>query len=185
MTTFKTFEELEEYNKNHVGLLNSILLKNESESKFEVDYFKRITQNSQPHKVFNSDWNSYYTKELADTFLPNADTYVTKETLVYDGAEFFNDSPRSNEKVLSLSNDGKLISTAFFTYPKGVKIEQKKNTLQIENFELIAFAEVDNDNSIDIYLKFGDNFKQFLNDYYKKKNLNIIVSTVENKIYNT
>lgn len=185
MTTFKTLEELEEYNKKQFGLLNAKLLKDNPDTKYEEDYFKRITQNSQSHKVFNSDWSTYYTLEMADTLLPYTDGYKSRGTLVYDGAELFIDTPKVNQKLLPLSNDGKLISTAFFTYPKGVKIEKKKSTLQLEAFELVAFIEVDKDYSIDVHLKFGENFKQFLNNYYEEKNLNISVSSVESKIYKT
>ena len=185
MDTFKTLEALEEYNKKQIGLLIAKSLKDNPEEKYEEDYFKRITQSSQHHKVFNSDWSNYYTQELADTLLPYADGYKTKGTLVYDGAELFIDSPKATQKVMSLSKDGKLISTAFFTYPKGVKIQQMKNTLEVEHFEIVVFAEVDKDNNIDMYLRFGEDFRKFLSDYYNKKKLPTSVSSVEHKVYKT
>lgn len=137
MTTFKTLEELEEYNKKQIGLLNANLLKDNTEKKYEEDYFKRITQNSQPHKVFNSDWRNYYTLEIGDTLLPYADSYKIK------------------------------------------------GTLQVENFEVIVFAEVDKDNNIDMYLRFGEDFRIFLNNYYTNKKVATTISSVENKIYKT
>lgn len=185
MDTFKTLEELEEYNKKQIGLLNAKLLKDNPETKYEEDYFKRINQNSQHHKVFNSDWSNYNTLELADALLPYADGYETKGTLVYDGAELFIDSPKVTQKLMPLSKDGKLISTAFFTYPKGVKIQQRKNTLEVEHFEIVVFAEVNKDNNIDMYLRFGDDFRKFLNNYYETKKLPTTVSSVEYKIYKT
>ena len=178
MATFKTFEE---YEKER--LLNSNVFKDLPVTKFEDDYFARITQNSQPHKAFNTDWDNYNSDQLGKTFLPYIESYSGKESLTFDGAELFIDSPKVENKVLSLTDDGKLFSIAFYTYPKGVKIEQKKSALQLESFEIGIFAEVQKNNTIEIHLKFGDEFKQFLNDYYKKNKVNSTGSASESKTY--
>ena len=103
METFKTVEDLEEYNKQQIGILNTKSLEDDPEAKYNEDYFKRITQNSHHHKVFISDRSNYYILELANALLPLADGYTPKATLIYDGAELFINSPKATDKVLSLS----------------------------------------------------------------------------------
>jgi len=184
---FKTLEELQEYNKkSHESIFGKMRIQQEKVLDINgLSYFERITAISQPHKVFKLDWSSYGSIDFADTFLPNVNGYKATALWMYDGAELFKDLQISNKKTMSLSNDKKLINIVSYTYPKGVLAEKQKNTVSVGAHEICTFIEVNKDNSIDIHFKFGDNFKEFLDDYFNDIDKFVSISSLENKTYKT
>ena len=150
-----------------------------------IEKFDKITERCQPHKVFNSDWEHFYSRDFADTLLPNVGLIKGKAIEFYDGAELLplnNNFPR---RFLQLTPDGKLISLTLFSYPKGVKTEKQKLTVQPEKFELCIFFEIDINDKINIYLKSGDNFKTALRSIAKAQKATDLSSSIDTKNFTT
>ena len=147
--------------------------------------FDKITQNSQPHKVYKTDWNSYYTLKFADTFLPKATGYVANALTVFDGAELFKGAQKAEIKELSLTDDEKLINIISYTYPKGALAEERKERVQVAEHEICTFIEINRKNEIDVHFKFGNKFKIFLEEYFSDIGQYISISRLEKKIYKT
>lgn len=141
--------------------------------------FQELIDNCQPHQVFSIDWGKYYSLDFADTLLPKVDGYVAKTLYFFDGAKLLDNVRKSRRKILELSNDKNLISLIGYSYPKGVEAEYKKNRVEVGKHEICAFIEVSKNDDIDVYFKFGENFKKEL------KTKGIDVESVENKPFKT
>ena len=164
---FKTFEELQAHNNSTFENSPFGQLQIQSETATNINglsYFERITLNSQPHKVFKLDWSTYGSLDFADTFLPYIkEGFKATGMWMFDGAELFSDIRTSEKKILSLTNEKKIINLLSFSYPKGVLAEKRKETVSVGKHEICTFIEIDKQNSIEIFFKFGNNFKDFLN----------------------
>ena len=132
----------------------------------ELPYFERITTISQPHSVFKLDWHFYKSLDFADTFLPKTIGYYAKGVWMFDGAELFKGVKKTKEKLLPLDTSNKLISLITYTYPKGVEAEFKRNRAVPAKHEILTFVEVSQNEDIEIYFNFGENF---INELKSKK----------------
>lgn len=146
-----------------------------------LSYFDRITINSQPHEVFNTDWLSYSSLKFADTFLPKVDELYGKGFNFFDGAEIFDRADKIHRELLPLEDNNKLISFVAYSFPKGVEASLKKERVQPDYNEVCLFVEVDEENNTEITLKYGSDFKSFLdkNNIYINNN-QIYKSNVDN-----
>jgi hypothetical protein len=147
--------------------------------------FDEITKKCQPHQVFSSDWSHYYSRDFADTLLPQVGLTKGKAIEFYDGADILPNDNHFPRHFLQLVPDNTLISLTLFSYPKGVKAEQKKLTVQPEKFELCLFFEIDINDKISIFLKSGDNFKTALQAIAETKKITDVSTTIGTKSYTT
>ena len=145
--------------------------------------FNRITKQCQPHKVFKLDWKTYYSEDFGNTFLPDIEPIGGKAFLMYDGADFFRNLIPTERKLLKLTRGTELISLTFYTYPKGVLAQKRKDRVSVEDFEICAFIEVDENDKLEIFFKFGRNFKDFLYKYFTENKINKNPEAVEKTIY--
>ena len=188
MKTFKTIEEIFEHNRN--VLANNPIIKARAEmeratNREGLSYFERATHNSQPHKYFKLDWNSYSSIGFADTFLPHVQAYQAKALRMYDGGDFFKDIRKSERKVLAFNDTTRLHTVVSYTYPKGVLAEERKGTVQVAEHEICTFIEFDPSKNIDVTFKFGSNFYDALNALYKNKKIKQSAQTLERGTYRT
>jgi len=144
-----------------------------------IEEFESLVENSQPHEVFKNDWNTFYSLDFADTFLPKTNGYTAKGVYFYDGAELFDGIKKSPRKNLELSSSDKLISLINYSYPKGVQAENKKTLVQPAKHEVCTFIEVKQNDDVEVSFKFGDNFSTFL---VQQK---LSPSTIEDNVYST
>lgn len=142
--------------------------------------FGILISNNQPHTVFKTDWHTYYSIDFADTFLPKAHLIRAWGLWVYDGAELFSDSEKSPRKMYALEEENKFIALVTYTYPKGVLAQERKNNVRVEEHEVCTFIELDEDGSIEVFFKLGQNFIDFL-----RKSSSLNPYTVENTNYKT
>ena len=84
-----------------------------------------------------------------------------------------------------LDNNKYLINLISYTYPKGVKAEGSKKYIQVGKDEVLAFFEIGQNNSIDLSFKFGERFKNHIDDYAKENKLQVSSRNIEFKIYKT
>lgn len=147
--------------------------------------FQDLIQNCQPHQVFNLDWKTYYSLDFAETFLPKVSEYKERAFHFFDGAELLADTGNVVQKELKLNATKNLISTVFYSYPKGVEAETKKNRVQVEDFAVTSFIEVHQNGKIDISFKFGREFEDFLQKYIKQQQLNTTIISLQNKAYSS
>lgn len=147
--------------------------------------FQKLIQNSQPHQVFNLDWEIYYSLDFADTFLPQVVEYRGHSFHFFDGAELLSNIGNIVQHELELNEAKKIMSTVFYSYPKGVEAEKKKNNIQVEDSTVIAFIEVHQNDKIDISFRLGREFYTFLKIYAKENKLSKNSVSIQNKIYSS
>jgi len=150
-----------------------------------TEEFELLIAKNRPHEVFKLDWNNYYSLDFADTFLPKINPYRETGLYLFDGASLFTSIGISEKKILSLTNDDSLITNIGYTYPKGVLAENRKDRIDVTSNEVISFMEIDQDDNIDVFFKFGTNFKTFLSNYLKDTNRNESVDALESTVYKT
>lgn len=76
--------------------------------------------------MFSSDWGTFYSIDFADTQLPDVEGYTATAVRVYDGADLFRGVEKAERQIYKLTDSRNLINLIAYTYPKGVKAEQKK-----------------------------------------------------------
>lgn len=122
-----------------------------------------LTEKNREHKVFNSDWKIYYSIDFGDTLLPAIPLYRGKALWVFDGAELFVGLQKTTSRVLNIEGSDSLINLIAYTYPKDVKAADRKQFVQTAKSEVCLFAEVAQDDSIQLSFKLGKRFKDYLN----------------------
>ncbi len=126
------------------------------------EQFERITDNCQPHNVFSSDWTQYRSGDFADSLLPDAGLLKGEAFRFYDGAGIIPTNNRFLKRLFRLSADGKFMNLTMYSYPKGVKAERKKECILPGRNEICVFFEINADDSINVFMRFGDTFKESL-----------------------
>ncbi|TDQ28601.1 hypothetical protein [Tenacibaculum caenipelagi] len=148
--------------------------------------FDKLVEQSQPHKVFNTEWNKYYSLQFADTFLPQVGGYQGKGMQIYDGANLFGKIRKTERKLQPLTNDDKLISIIGYTFPEGVLASEKKNLVKPAAHEVCFFAEVTQKDTVNLTFTYGENFKEFLKELSpKKESINTTVQEIRTHFNNT
>lgn len=127
----------------------------------EAAYNKLVIKNRE-HKVFNSDWEIYYSIDFADTLLPEIPLYRGKGLWTFDGAELFAGLQKTESRVLDIEGSSTLINLIAYTYPKDVKAAVRKQFVQATKSEVCLFAEVAQDDSIELSFTLGKRFKDYL-----------------------
>jgi len=163
MNSFKTLDELDEFNNRGFEQVFGAVENNSPENLFDENSWEALKFYSRPHDVFKLDWSNYGSMDFANTFLPYIKkTYSAKGSYMFDGAELFKDSRRAKRELLPLTNSDKLITVIGYSYPKGVLVAQRKNRISVAKHEVLVFFEVDEFGTVDVSFKFGSNFKNFL-----------------------
>lgn len=148
--------------------------------------FDKLVEQSQPHKIFNTEWNKYFSLQFADTFLPKVKGYQGKGMRIYDGANLFEKTRKTERKLQSLTNDDKLISITGYTFPEGVLASEKKNLVRPVGNEVCFFAEVSQKDTVNLTFTYGKNFKEFLKELTPKRdNIKTTVQKVKEHFNNT
>ncbi|WP_075343121.1 cysteine peptidase family C39 domain-containing protein [Tenacibaculum agarivorans] len=186
MTTFKTLDELNEFNKKGFEQVFRLKKIERPESPFKEGSFDNLKFNARPHEVFNLDWNQYSSIDFADKFLPYIKKYYKgKGMWMYDGAELFNGLKKAERKLFKFDDHKHLISLINYTYPKGVLAEERKDRVKIGENEVLTFIEIDESNSIDVQFKFGKRFKNYIKNAVASSERKVSVNALENKVYKT
>lgn len=126
------------------------------------DEYNLLIEKNREHKIFNSDWEIYSSIDFADTLLPEIPLYRGKALWVFDGVELFAGLKKTESRVLDIEGSGSLINLIAYTYPKDVKSSSRKQFVQAARSEVCLFAEVAEDNSIELSFKLGKRFKDYL-----------------------
>lgn len=124
--------------------------------------YNRLVIKNREHKVFNSDWEIYYSIDFADTLLPEIPLYRGRGLWTFDGAELFDGLQKTARRVLDIDGSGTLINLIAYTYPKDVKASVRKQFVQAGESEVCIFAEVAQDDSIELSFTLGKRFKDYL-----------------------
>lgn len=150
-----------------------------------TEEFDLLTQNSQPHEVFQLDWANYDSLDFGNIFLPKTISYRATGVYYFDGASLFSGIRKANKKTLPLNNDAAVLTNIGYTYPKGVLAADRKERVNVAPHEVATFMEIDLEDNIDVSFKFGKSFKKFLTNYLKDTNGNDSVSSLEQTVYKT
>ena len=103
MKTFKTLDELHEFNNNSFEQAFGSVKYQRPENPFEKNSWDALKFNARPHDVFKLDWSSYSSLKFADTFLPYIkNRYKGKAMWMYDGAELFNGLRKADQKFIQI-----------------------------------------------------------------------------------
>ena len=124
--------------------------------------FAEITAQCQPHEVFSNDWTTFYPDDFADTLLPDAGIIKGKNLRFYDGAGIVPTTGSFPQHYMKLSTNDQIVSLIFFSYPKGVTAGKKADGIRPGHDELCAFFEIEKNDSINVRLKAGADFKKIL-----------------------
>jgi len=158
--------------------------KNKLEYQIGNNPWTTLKFNSRPHDVFKLNWSSYNSLEFADTFLPYINNnYTGKAIWMYDGAELFQDIKKTTQKLFKFKSNKNLICLINYSYPKGVLAENKKNTVQVTENEILTFIEINEYDQIEVSFKFGHEFKRLIQMYLIEKGEIKTVDDFEKKIY--
>lgn len=150
-----------------------------------AEEFQRLVNNCQPSELYNPDSSLYYPLGFANDLLPAVKLRVAEDVKVYDGAELFKGSRKTEPKQYKLTGSKQFISLYGFTYPKGVEaIKQRKNVIVSDN-DVCVFIEVTQNDTIDVFLKLGRQFKEFLHAYSKQSKKPVSPTAVETSIFKT
>lgn len=147
--------------------------------------FQLLLNNSQPDTQFSFDWSSYYPDHFANTYLPKVPKYHGKAFQFYDGAELLVNCENITREIMQLNKSKYLFTPVFFTYPKGAVIGNEKNKLLNYPFTVCLLAEVNIDDTVEMSVKFGGEFREFLREQSKEGKLKSTVSSIENSTYKT
>lgn len=145
--------------------------------------WKKINHNSRPHKFFKLDWSIYYSLDFADTFLPHADGILAKALWMYDGADLFNNLRTTDSKQFKFDSNKAPINLISYSYPSAVAAANAKELVQVSENEICSFFEVQENNDIDIYFKFGNNFIGACERNFAKEKINF--SGLEGRAFKT
>ncbi|SNR13952.1 hypothetical protein [Tenacibaculum jejuense] len=186
MLSFKTLDELHEFNKKSFAQISGIKKIEQPESPFQEGSFDDLKFHARPHEVFNIDRNTYKSIDFADKFLPYIKKYYKgKGMWMYDGAELFNGLKKAERKLFTFDDHEYLISLINYTYPKGVLAQERKDRIQVSENEVLTFVEVDENETIDVSFKFGKRFKNYLKKSLENSKSIVSTDSLENKIYQT
>ena len=139
----------------------------------------------QPHKVFSSEWSQYYADDFADSLLPDVGMLKGEAFRFYDGAELTPKHNRFVKRHLPLSPDGKALRLAMFSYPQGVKAEEKKTCVVPDRDEVCVFFEIDEKDNLNVSIRSGENFKTNIRSYAAQKRQKDPISAMESKTFIT
>ena len=131
-----------------------------------AEEFLIMTQRCQPHTIFSSDWQSFRSGEYADNLLPNAGLIYGTALHFYDGAEILPKECKFIKKIIQITESNDLVVLTIFSYPKGVKAEQKKKYVLSQRNELCLFFEIDINNKISIYANSGSAVTNILSSVF-------------------
>jgi Heterokaryon incompatibility protein Het-C len=134
--------------------------------------WERINHNSRPHEVFKLDWSTYYSLDFADTFLPHADGILGKALWMYDGADLFNNLRTTDSKQFKFDSNKIPINLISYSYPSAVAAANARDLVQVSENEICSFFEVQENNDINIYFKFGNNFIGACERNFAKEKIN-------------
>lgn len=184
MTSFKTLDELNEFNnQNFKKVFGNRLDQELFENPFKEGTFENLKAAAVPHKEFEYDKFTYYSIEFADKLLPYIkNSYTSKGVSTFDGANLFESVKRAERKLFAFDDNEYLIKVVNYTYPKGVEAETKKARAIANDNEVLSFVELGENNEIEVHFKFGKRFKNHLEDVLKDKRES--AATLENKVYN-
>lgn len=186
MTTFKTLDELNEFNKKGFEQVFGQKKIERPESPFKEGSFDDLKFNARPHEVFKLDWKTYGSIDFADKFLPYIKKYYKgKGMWMYDGAELFNGLKKAERKLFTFDNHEYLISLINYTYPKGVLAQERKDRVKVSDNEVLTFIEVDENETIDVSFKFGKRFKNYLKQSLENNDTKVSIESLEQRIYQT
>lgn len=186
MKTFKTLDELHEYNNKAFEQAFGSIKYQRPQNPFDNNSWDALKFNARPHDVFNLDWSSYSSLDFADRFLPYIKNgYKGKAMWMYDGADLFSGLRKVDQKLFKFDDNKYLISLINYTYPKGVLAESKKDIVRVTEHEVLTFIEMDKYDDIDISFKFGKRFKDYLERHFKEIGVSKNVSDIENRTYST
>ena len=152
-----------------------------------TEEFQRLQSNCKPSDFYNPVWSIYHSDGFADDLLPAVKLLKSKAMEVYDGAELFTDIVKTEQKSYKLTDSKYLISLIAFTYPKGTEAAKKMSNAHFtaHSHEVCVFIEVAQDGTIDIFFRFGRNFREFLREYSKTSKRIFSTLIIEDNIYKT
>ena len=149
------------------------------------EQYNHIISLCQPHKVFSSDWAQYYSDDFADSLLPDAGLLKGEAFRFYDGAELTPKHNRFLKRHLPLSPDGKALRLTMFSYPQGVKAEEKKACVVPDRDEVCVFFEIDEKDNLNVSIRSGEIFKANIRSYAAQKRQKDPISAMESKTFIT
>lgn len=189
--SFLNFDDFESRNNDENHPLNQIKIKDkfseivydEETSLSPNNLWEKINHYSRPHHFFKLDWSIYYSLDFADTFLPHADGMLGKAIWMYDGAALFDNLHTTDSKQFRFDSSKAPINLISYSYPNTVAAANAKDLVQISENEICTFIEVQEDNNINIYFKFGTNFISACRKNFTKEKINF--SALEGKAFKT
>jgi len=147
--------------------------------------FQRLVNNCQPSELYNPNSSIFYSLGFATDLLPAVKLRIAKDLKVYDGADLYKGTQKTEPKQYKLPDSKQFISQSIFTYPKGVEAEKKRKNVITTDTEVCVFIEVAQNDTIEVFLKLGRNFKEFLHTCSKQGKKLISPTVVENTTYKT
>ncbi len=150
-----------------------------------AEEFQRLVNNCQPSELYNPDWSIYTPLGFANDLLPSTKIRMAESMKVYDGAELFSDTHKTERKLYFLTDNKFPISLIGFTYPKGVEAEKQRKNVIVSDTEVCVFIEVAQNDSIEVFFKLGRNFKEFLHSYSRQSKKTFSPTVVETATYRT
>lgn len=125
----------------------------------------------------------YYTRDWADKYIAYCSGFEDESLWIFDGADIFKNCRPPITQFFRFNELDKPLKLFSFTYPKGVWAEKYKDKLLLSHNEVITFYELNRDNLVDIHFKFGQDFKNYLSEHFRKNNILKSISNLENAIY--
>ncbi|MFT5819846.1 MAG: hypothetical protein ACI8ZM_001071 [Crocinitomix sp.] len=148
------------------------------------NYFDRITHNSRPHEEFSKSWGSYSSTEFVKAFLPHVNTHTKKYLKIYDGAELFRNGIKEDKLYFALDPMSKPVKLSIFTFANTEKTANNKRVLKPSEKEVFLSAAVNSNDSVTVNFKFGKEFKNQLNKFFKSTKSRKSVNALESQTLN-
>lgn len=149
------------------------------------EQFEKLIAQSQPHTAFYLEWSYYSTLDFGKTFLPKVRKYDDKAFHFFDGADLMTGVDSVVRNIMRLNKSKYRTTVLFYTYPKGVEAAKKKDRIRVEEFAVVAFVEVSQDDGIEISFRFGKELENFIKGYAREKKISVDTTSLQRKVYSS
>jgi hypothetical protein len=184
MEGFKTLKELMDYNESGKKSFNAIQIPT-IEKVFKKNSREEVVYNARAHEVLMTDLLGYDAIRYADVFLPYIkNAFMDKGFRMYDGAQLFTGLfPTGKASQLRFENDSPSFEIIGYSYPTEVLAAAQNDLVRVRENEVLVFMELDKNNSINLSLKMGRNFRDYLNNFMRDQQIKGSVSGLQSKTY--
>lgn len=148
----------------------------------QEEYDKLIWEN-RPHEALSQGWDQYSAVDYASTFLSKILTTKSKFLTIVDGAKLFVPFPKNGTDEVAIHLDGSPIRVISYTFPEDVRASEKKHFVHPEEDQICMFSEINQQEEISLYFKFGRGFREFLRPYFNDGEISRLEKTVRKKSF--